>query len=106
MSYSFLSNEALGTIDFIEKLDKLFDILNSSALNNPKEYGKVFTGSEKQIRFLKEMLNLFKHINIINTNSSHATVKIKCFECWQITISSVIQLWNTLKRLNFPYLQT
>lgn len=49
MSYGFLSNEALGTIDFIEKLDKLFDILNSSALNNPKEYGKVFTGSEKQI---------------------------------------------------------
>lgn len=106
MSYGSLPSEAVGTIDFIEKIDKLFDILNSSSLNNPKEYGKVFTGSEKQIMFLKQMLHLFKDIKVIDANGSLLKVKIPCFECWQITIKSIIQLWDTLKSFNFPYLRT
>lgn len=51
MSSGFLSSEAVGTIDFIDHFDKLFDVLNSSVLNSPKEYGQVFTGSGKQIKF-------------------------------------------------------
>lgn len=101
MSYGFLPSEAVGTIDFIEKLDKLFDILNSSALNNPKEYGKVFNGSEKQKEFLQQMLHLFKYITLINANGSHVNVKIKRFQCWQITIKSIMQLWDTLKSIKF-----
>jgi len=49
MTCGFLSSEAIGTIDLIDHFDKLFDILNFSHINNPKEYGKVFTGSKKQI---------------------------------------------------------
>jgi len=104
MSYGYFVSEAVGTIDFIEKMDKLFDILNSSSLNNPKEYGKVFTGSDKQKQFLEQMLCIFKYITVINTNGSR--VKVKCFECWQITIKSIIQLWDKLKLLNFSYLRT
>lgn len=56
MSFGFLSSAAVGTIDFIDNFNKLFDILNSSSLNSPKEYKQVFTGSEKQIQFLEQML--------------------------------------------------
>lgn len=41
MSSGFLPSEAIGTIDVIDHFDK-FDILNSSSVVNPKEYGKVF----------------------------------------------------------------
>lgn len=91
-------------IDFIDHFDKLFDILNSSALNSPKEYGQVFSGSEKQIQILEEMLCILKNIKIINEKDSR--VKIKCFDCWQITIKSTMQLWEKLKCCNFPYLRT
>lgn len=56
MSFGFLPSEAIGTIEYIDHFDKLFDILNSSSANNPKEYGKAFNGSAKQIEFLHEML--------------------------------------------------
>lgn len=45
----FLPTEAIGTIDLIDHFDKLFDILNSSTIASPKEYGKAFTGIEKEI---------------------------------------------------------
>lgn len=104
MSSGFLPTEAIRTIDLIDHFDKLFDILNSSAVNNSKEYGKVFTGSNKQMNFLQEMLYFLKCIKVINKKNKN--VKVKCFDCWQITINSVIQLWATLKNHNFPYLRT
>jgi hypothetical protein len=104
MSSGFLPTEAVGTIDVIDHFDKLFDILNSSSVINPKEYGKVFTGSDKQIQFLEEMLCFLKCIKVINENGSY--VNVKCFKCWQITIKSIIQLWKILKSYDFPYLRT
>lgn len=47
MSSGFLPSAAIGTIDFVDHFDKLFDILNFSILNSPKEYAQVFTGSKK-----------------------------------------------------------
>lgn len=104
MSSGFLPSAAVGTIDFIDHFDKLFDILNSSILNSPKEYGQIFTGSTKQVNFLEQMLQLLKNINVINEKGSR--VKVKCFECWQITIKSMMQLWEKLKCYNFPYIRT
>lgn len=104
MSSGFLATEAIGIIDVINHFDKLFDILNSSSVINPKEYGKVFTGSDKQIQFLEEMLCFLKCIRVIDGKVSN--VNVKCFKCWQITINSVIQLWKVLKSYNFSYLRT
>ena len=102
ISSDFLPTEAVGTIDFIDHFDKLFDILNSSNVNNPKEYGKVFIG-DKQMQFLQNTLSFLKSIKVINDNNKY--VKLKCFDCWQITIKSTIQLWTTLKNYNLPYLR-
>jgi len=94
----------IGTIDLIDHFDKLFDILNSSNVNNPKKYGKVFIGSDKRMQFLQNMLNFLRSIKVINDNNKY--VKLKCLDCWQITIKSTIQFWTTLKNYNFPYLRT
>lgn len=104
MSTGFLPTEAVGTIDLIDHFDKLFDILNLSTVNNYKEYGKVFTGNEKQMQFLEEMLYFLKCIKVVDNNKK--PIKVKCLECWQITINSIIQLWTVLKNFDFPYLRT
>ncbi|KYM96458.1 THAP domain-containing protein 9 [Cyphomyrmex costatus] len=104
MSVDCLPSEAIGTIKFIDRFDKLFDILNSSFTISLKEYRTVFTGSTKQVEFLQETLIFLKDITAVNNKGK--TVKIKCFECWQVTINSIIQLWEILKTFNFPYLQT
>ena len=46
-------------------------ILNSSNVNNPKEYGKVFVKSDKQMQFLQNMLNFLKSIKVINDNNKY-----------------------------------
>ncbi|KYN36538.1 hypothetical protein ALC56_09109, partial [Trachymyrmex septentrionalis] len=84
------------------KFDQM--VLNSSNVNNPKEYGKVFIGSDKQMQFLQNMLNFLKSIKVIIDNNKY--VKLKCFNCWQITIKSTIQLWTILKNYNLLYLRT
>jgi len=104
MSLGSLPSEAFGTIEFIDRFDKLFDIFNSSSEVNPKKYGKVFTGSTKQLQFLEEMSQFVQNITV--TNSTGEIIKVKCFKCWQVTINSIIQLWEKLKMYNFPYLQT
>ena len=104
MSSGFLATEAVGTIDLIDNFDKLFDMLNSSSLVTPKEHGKVFTGTKKQIEFLEEMLHFLKSIKVVKKNGYNVTVK--CFNCWQITINSVIELWKILKNYNFAHLKT
>jgi len=104
MSSGFLPSESIETIDVIDHFDKLFDMLNSSSVVNPKEYGKVFNGNEKQIQFLKDMLHYLESIKVINKNGSY--VSVKCFKCWQIAIKSVQQLWEILKSYNFSYLRT
>lgn len=103
ISAGMLPTEAIGTIDFIDHCDKLFDILNSSSVNNPKEYGTVFIGSKKQIEFLEKMKVFLKSMKVVN-KTSH--VKVKCFDYWQITITGIIQLWEKLKSHNFPHLKT
>jgi len=45
-----------------------------------------------------------KSIKVVKENGSN--VKVKCLDCWQITIKSTIELWKILKNLNFPYLRT
>lgn len=50
------------------------------------------------------MICFLKSIKVIDKNGTN--VKIKCFECWQITIKSIIKLWEKLKCYNFPYLKT
>ncbi|KYM83301.1 hypothetical protein ALC53_06225 [Atta colombica] len=53
----------------------LYDIIiklqnNSSSLNNCKEYEKAFTGNDKQMQFLEEMLYFIKSIKVVNQNNS------------------------------------
>lgn len=99
--------KAVGTVEFVHTFDQLFDILNSSVSIkiNTKDFGQAFTGNIHEMSFLQRTLDFLKSIRVIDANG--ACVKsIKSFERWQITINAVIQLWDTLKEHQIPFLRT
>ena len=56
---------ARDTADFLNKVDTLFDILNSSTLRSPNKFKRAFCGDNYQIEFLQEMLTFFRHLKLI-----------------------------------------
>lgn len=98
MSLGALPSSAVGTITFIDKMDKLFDILNSSTATSGKKYNKPFEGKLYQVEFLKEMAETFKNMQAFDRSGKNVTGKIKNFRCWQITINGILMLWEDMKK--------
>jgi len=68
-----LSNSAFDTIEFIDSMDKLFDIFNSHPIscqisddkkNGSKHFCLPFTNSDVQKTFLNSMFNYFKNLEV------------------------------------------
>ncbi|KAL6422931.1 hypothetical protein ACFW04_010437 [Cataglyphis niger] len=99
--------KAIGTMEFVYIFDQLFDILNSSesTKTNTKAFGQAFTGSTHEMCFLQQTLDFLKSIRVTDANGM-CVRSMKSFDRWQITINAVIQLWNTLKEHQIPFLRT
>jgi len=54
-----LSFDSLRTIQFIEKMDDLFDIFNSSKIPNSKDFRKPFKNTSNQREYLLMMVSFF-----------------------------------------------
>lgn len=100
-----LPESASGTIHLLSTFDKLFDIFNSSNLKSTKLFNKPFRGDDHQIKFLNDTLQFLNKINVHNT-SKNKNVSVKFIKCWQISINSLLQLWQTLKSRGFKFLFT
>jgi hypothetical protein len=57
----------------IERLDKLFDILNSSKTSDVKEYNLAFKGLDYQTKFLNETLIFLKNVRVFNYKNEDVT---------------------------------
>ncbi len=97
-----LPPEAAFTAEFCEKLDKLFDSVNSSTLVNPiKPIKGAVTANSSHVQFWKEMICWLKDVKFCSV------VKIWCVEGWILTLSAFIQLWQDLNcNYNVRYMLT
>lgn len=59
-----LPQEAAPTSQFIDKIDKLFDLMNSSKVINGKKFNLAFKGLEHQLNLLNDSLRLFKQLKV------------------------------------------
>jgi len=101
------SDEAIGTITFIDKIDKLFDMLNSTEkYKREKLHVHVFKGNNFQLAFLQECIMFFEKLKVINYNNQDVTNQIKFIDSWKVSISAILQIWNYLKDKGFSSLQT
>lgn len=97
MSFGKISAAAIHTITFIENMDKLFDLFNSSKCGKVKEFQLPFIGTEQQIDFLKKMKDLFRDMKILDKTNKNITNRMKFNKAWQLTISAFLQMWPVLR---------
>lgn len=88
---------AVFTATFIEKLDKLFDMLNSYKMTDTKQFNKPFVGSELQISFLNEMYCFFDNTKVLQDNGKDITNTMKFINGWKLSIKAFLNLWELLK---------
>lgn len=102
-----ISEEARPTAAFIELMNNLFDVLNSSKIKSCNKFQTAFRLSKDQEKVLndsKEMLSTTKAIN--RKSGKNNTGHIKSFVNFQISIESIKMLYEDLKKDGFDYLLT
>lgn len=103
IDFKLLPESATTTANFVEKINHLFDLFNSSHLNNVH----VFRGVEKQIEFLEEMIVLFKDLKVYNEKKGkYVTKTVSFISGWQMTIKAVLELWKMLKEKGYTFFLT
>lgn len=102
IDFGKIPEEAKVTANFIEDMNKLFDIFNSSNL----ETCHAFMGTTEQFEFLKKMDTLFSNLKVLDKRGKNVTNSLKFIFGWRLTISSILNLWKMLKFKNYKFLLT
>ncbi|CAK1601293.1 unnamed protein product [Parnassius mnemosyne] len=96
-----------GTIFFIEMMNSLFDLLNSSNIDSPKAYSKPYRSTTLQEELLDKSQRLFNSMRVKNKkNGRDVTNIIKFINAFNITINSFRQLYQDMKSEGYDYLLT
>jgi len=105
--FGSLPAEATETAEFVNRVDKLFDILNSSQTYGSKKYNAAFKADSFQLEFLMDCLTFFKKLEVRDKNNRNVTKKIKFIKSLLISINSIIQLFYHLREnAGFDYILT
>lgn len=88
---------ATSTANFIEKIDKLFDCLNSKELFDPNLYKCALQKDNHVYIYLQEMIHYFKNISAKTKN------KIYCFDGMIQTLNGILELSKNSRLNNFIY---
>ena len=95
------------TANFLMMMNNLFDSLNSSYLRNSVEYKRAYTGEESQKAFFKKMISFLQELKLINpTNGCEHTSSVRFIEGFQITITSLMLLFDDLRVEGYNFLMT
>lgn len=92
-----LDPSSKATIDFIENMDKLFDIFNSSKKPTSKNFNRPFKQTKEQVDHLKYMQHFFTNLIIITkSNQTNVTNRMKFINGWLVSIAGLLLLWKDL----------
>ncbi len=74
-----LPSRAAATAEFIETIDQIFDSLNSSSFESPKNFNKPITQDFDHCKFMKEMSTFVQNIKVKDrSNGKDVTNTLKC----------------------------
>ncbi|KAG5891669.1 hypothetical protein JTB14_020087 [Gonioctena quinquepunctata] len=100
-----LPQAAIGTAEFIEFMDKVFDMFNSSYETTINEYSNSFKGTKRQQEFVNKIVEFFKKLKVYD-GEKDCTDQVKFINGWLITIKGMMKIWDKLKVCGHPYLLT
>eukprot|EP00795_Rhopilema_esculentum_P015685 gene15685-6975_t len=88
-----LSKSAIGTAEFLERVDKIFDTCNSLSFKDAKKQRRPFSQASPHLKIMKDGIQLFKSLKVTNKSTKEdKTNKLKCLNGWLITLNSMISL--------------
>jgi len=97
-----LPTSSKATIEFMDNMEKLFDIFNSSRPTS-KNVNISFKQTRKQENHLKYMQHFFTNLIIINKrNNTDVTNRMKSINGWLVSIAGLLLLWKDLKAIKTP----
>lgn len=93
--------------DFFRKLNDLCHVLNAKSYSANSPYKRAFSNKKYENNFLTEMLQLFSNLKVVRkVDGADVTENMKFVEGFQITINSVLQLFEELNFLGVKRLLT
>ena len=106
VSVGALPSCAMGTAEFIEKFDSIFDCVNSSTLHSTKVLKCALSDQTKHQDFMKEAIDLIKELKVFYGNEE-VTGCIKCLKGWVMTLNAILLIWEHLRTTkDFKFLLT
>lgn len=102
-----LDESAKETADWILKMDNLFDMLNFGSCHSDDRRKQMFRGEIHQIKFLREMICLFKNLRLLDTDTGTDVTRSTKFTLrFIVTLKAIIALSKDLKseRHLLPYI--
>ena len=106
VSVGALPSTAMGTAEFIQKFDSVFDCVNSSTLHSTKKFKCALTDQTTHQKFMKEAISFIKELKVFN-GAAEVTGRIKCLKGWLITLNAILLIWEHLKtNHDFKFLLT
>lgn len=104
---NIIEESGRDTAEFVKIMNNLFDALNSSNLKDNYEYRRTFSGKQLQITYFNEMFKQFQNLKLIDPkNGKDVTSKVKFLFGFQVTITSIMQLFEDLKSEGSTFLFT
>lgn len=104
--FGVIPASAVSTAEFVEMMNKLFDLLNSSHTSSAKKFNRAFKKEEYQISFLRECFDFFSKLRVIDKSGKDVTSRIKFLKCFNVTINGLIHLWGSWLSEKFDYVFT
>lgn len=102
-----LGSDAVATAKFCNKMNNLFDVLNSSCVTSSSPYKRALTTDGISWKYLAEMCNWISSWVIVDVNEKNITNRIKCKSGWLQTINATTGLFKMLsEKYNWNYLLT
>ncbi|KAJ8915503.1 hypothetical protein NQ315_012384 [Exocentrus adspersus] len=102
-----LPSESLHTAEFVHDVDNLFDSLNGTGtlFSDGKQFRCSLSEVSPHLEFWSKLLPKIKNWKLIDLGTSKDCTKQYHFvEGWQLTIRSVIYIWNNLRQKGLRYL--
>ncbi|KAJ8910305.1 hypothetical protein NQ315_003783 [Exocentrus adspersus] len=102
-----LPSESLHTAEFVHDVDNLFDSLNGTGtlFSDGKQFRCSLSEVSPHLEFWSKLLPKIKNWKLIDFGTSKDCTKQYHFvEGWQLTIRSVIYIWNNLRQKGLRYL--
>nr|XP_050029141.2 uncharacterized protein LOC126525127 [Dermacentor andersoni] len=102
VTFQQLPSEAIHTARFVERIDRLFDSLNTSQKRGKSPYASAICAGSVHEEFLEESIAVFENIEVLGCARQPLCIRGFCQ-----TMRAVLLLWNHLaSRYGLTYLLT